>query len=201
MNISQERILIVGCGSIGSWVAYCLVSLGFDQDITVVDSDSVSPHNVGGQFIGKYVGDSKVKGFTDAIESTVKPLRFTGIKTICSRIEDSWQNINPPTLIISAVDSIETRRFLANRVQDAPIHLVDFRLSATKGTIIYAPPMPISDYIESLNASFLSDGCGIHSFLPVTWATIGIGLSHLIHGPTLKRIDVSPNVARTFIPA
>lgn len=63
---NPEKVLVGGCGGIGSWTTYFLASSGLD--VFVVDNDIVEPHNLGGQMFDiNQVGKLKVDAINDKI--------------------------------------------------------------------------------------------------------------------------------------
>lgn len=74
-NFEDKKILVVGCGAIGSKIVTSLIKLGL-ENITVYDFDKVEAHNIANQdFNINQIGMSKVnaiKDFATANEANIK---------------------------------------------------------------------------------------------------------------------------------
>ena len=126
----QEEVLIVGCGGVGSWLAYFLARANFKP--TVIDFDKVELHNLGGQMFNKKdIGLYK----TEAIKSIIQA--STGVSPN-TYIDKYGENLCPHfQFTFSCPDSIPTRKFifqewkknLDNKYGLKPI-LLDGRLEA-----------------------------------------------------------------------
>ena len=129
--VQSANILIVGAGGIGSWCALFLSRILENVSVTVMDYDIVDEYNMGGQFFNKScVGSSKVaalqKQITGHYGGNISPRynKFT---------EDI--NITGYNYIIAAVDNMDARRFIFNKVNYHQkigefISLIDGRLLA-----------------------------------------------------------------------
>ncbi|MFA7142581.1 MAG: ThiF family adenylyltransferase [Candidatus Dojkabacteria bacterium] len=74
-NFEDKKILVIGCGAIGSKIVTSLIKLGL-ENITVYDHDKVESHNIANQdFNINQIGMSKVnaiKDFATANEANIK---------------------------------------------------------------------------------------------------------------------------------
>jgi molybdopterin/thiamine biosynthesis adenylyltransferase len=115
---SQVGITIVGAGSIGSWVTLGLAKLGL-QSVTVWDFDKVEMHNSPNQIYSpRDNGKFKVEALTEIVED------LTGLKIEAypKKFPPSEYNLDYSKyqrhLIISAVDSMESREMIWSWLKD-----------------------------------------------------------------------------------
>mgnify|MGYP001570701865 CR=1 FL=1 len=107
----EVPILIIGAGGIGSWTTLALAKMGC-SNITVVDHDAVEIHNIPSQFYKEsQVNSPKVLALYDNIEEFTE----VNIHSHFLKFEEFWphkieKEIQDYKIIISAVDSLETRK-------------------------------------------------------------------------------------------
>lgn len=101
-NPSQEyTALVVGCGSIGSYVAFGLARMGFKK-VIVVDNDVVEAHNLPNQFFSE-IGIKSTISKVDALKITTdKLLNNNPIVIIKNKIE----NVIDAILINERIDVV-----------------------------------------------------------------------------------------------
>ena len=119
-----SKIHIYGAGSIGSHVAIGLAKIGI-KNISIYDFDEVEEANVPAQFYSFNSTGKKV----DEIAKIVK--EFTKIEIECNDLkigEDFKPDISLNSIHILALDNIETRKLLYNRLKDYPVWLIDGRI-------------------------------------------------------------------------
>ena len=125
----KQNIVVVGCGSTGSFTLLTLAKLGFNN-ITAIDFDKVDDINIPHQFYRfSDIGELKTK----AIKEIVKDFTGLEIKTIDKKIdsENKFLNnveINLNTTIIFCLDTIEARKLIYEEIKDMPIKLIDLRM-------------------------------------------------------------------------
>lgn len=110
-NIKDKKIILVGCGGIGSIVAELLVRGGF-KDITLIDSDLVDESNLQRQIfvendIGKLKTTALKKRLKDidskcSIDTFAEIINEKNIKQLCSK----------SNLIIETTDNFQTRKII-----------------------------------------------------------------------------------------
>lgn len=105
---NQPPIVIVGAGTIGSWTTLALAKMGL-RNITVVDNDTIEPHNIPNQFYKEHHTKEKVFALRDEVGE------YTG--TVISSLFQRFNlaamasaNPNNKAILISAVDNMETRK-------------------------------------------------------------------------------------------
>lgn len=129
-NVCKASVLIVGAGGIGSWVALNMARAGFN--VTIIDDDVISAHNIGGQlYRTSQIGESKV----DATSDIVKEFTGRDIVAIHGRFKENDLN-RFYNVVVSAVDNLTTRRELSRTCKRDDIPLfIDGRMSAESMTI------------------------------------------------------------------
>lgn len=103
-SLASKRVVIIGCGSIGSLVAKTLATAGVGT-MTFVDPQKLHWPNIGRHFLGaKYVGIEKAKGMEDELQANFPHLSFDHRVGRWEAVADSEADIlNAADLIVSAV--------------------------------------------------------------------------------------------------
>lgn len=100
----EQKIHIIGCGSVGSTVAENLARCGL-TNFVLYDFDEVEPHNIANQmFAQKHIGMSKVEALKDIL---------CEINPDCKDVKlepKGWQGKLVSGYVFLCVDSIEVRR-------------------------------------------------------------------------------------------
>lgn len=126
----EDRIHIVGCGSVGSTLAENMARVGLTK-FTLWDFDEVEPHNIVNQmFTQKHIGKPKVEALKDIILS-INPEAADDIQ-----IEPKgWKGKMLSGYIFLAVDNIELRKEIVERHFDSPYvkAVFDFRTLLESG--------------------------------------------------------------------
>lgn len=126
----DERIHIIGCGSVGSTLAENLARVGITK-FTLWDFDEVESHNIVNQmFTQEHIGRPKVEALRDIILS-INPEAADDIQ-----IEPKgWRGKMLSGYIFLAVDNIELRRKIVERHMDSPYvrAMFDFRTLLESG--------------------------------------------------------------------
>jgi len=117
-------IHILGVGGIGSWTALILAKMGA-LDITVYDDDVVEDHNVASQFYKEsQLGEEKTKALADNVSEQ------TGVKILPMPISGE-RNIKKGIVII-AIDSMERRHKIADKLEYSINWIIDGRMGGTQ---------------------------------------------------------------------
>lgn len=183
----KTNLIVVGCGSIGSFVILNLAKLGF-KNITAIDFDEVSIENIPNQFYRfEDIGKKKV----EQIKKIVKDFSGTEIKTIDRKIDDENKfldmvSIDLNTIIIFCLDNVQTRKRIYNEVKEMPIKICDVRVGG-EGYNIYVLDMDNetdkANYEKVLEMPTSEEPCGsksvIYNILAVASETCNL----------IKRID------------
>lgn len=121
---NDDRIHIIGCGSVGSTVAESLARCGVTK-FTLWDFDMVEPHNLANQmFRQKDVGASKVEALLDIL-CEINP----DIKDDAKLQAEGWKGQRLSGYVFLCVDNIDLRREIAEKHMDNPYikAMFDFR--------------------------------------------------------------------------
>lgn len=121
---NDDRIHIIGCGSVGSTVAENLARCGVTK-FTLWDFDLVEPHNLANQmFRQKDVGASKVEALLDIL-CEINP----DIKDDTKLQADGWKGQRLSGYVFLCVDNIDLRRAIVEQHLDNPYvkAMFDFR--------------------------------------------------------------------------
>ena len=109
-SLGEDRIHILGCGSVGSTIAELLVRNGLTK-LTLWDFDTVEPHNISNQmFRFCDIGKPKVEALRDILIS-INPDAEADIK-LCP---DGWQGKTLSGYLFLCIDNIDIRRALVEK--------------------------------------------------------------------------------------
>jgi molybdopterin/thiamine biosynthesis adenylyltransferase len=184
----KTRIIVVGCGSVGSLTILTLAKLGFKQ-IVAIDYDVVEPVNIPNQFY-RFSDISKLK--VEAIKDIVKDFTGTEIAIINRKIDEENKfidivGIDLNTIVVFALDNIESRALIYNELKDIPsMKIIDVRVGGQGSNIYFIDLENKSDkkkYETLLEQPTNDDACGnkfvIYNLLYVASETCNI----------IKRLD------------
>lgn len=109
------RIVVLGAGSLGSFITLNLAKLGF-SDIVVYDYDKVEKHNIPNQFYRvEDIGEYKV----DALKDMIKSFADIEIQTYAVMVEEKTIiNHTLNTIYLLTFDTLEQRKMFFNKVKD-----------------------------------------------------------------------------------
>ncbi len=90
-NLAGKRILLVGCGTIGSFLAQQLAQCGAgskEGELTLVDADRLYPANLGRHLLGApYLYELKASACSEFIKEQLPPLNIRALTTYAEGIE------------------------------------------------------------------------------------------------------------------
>lgn len=146
---NNHHVLVVGAGSIGSYVTFCLARMGVKK-ITVVDFDTVSSHNLPNQFFSEALSTSEALLKTVVLKETIKlmiPSMDIEIKPVSYNEFIADQNSPSFAAIFVCVDQMLAREqiYKTETRMKTPL-LIDVRAGGLFGNIY-------SIYLPSTNAS------------------------------------------------
>lgn len=127
-KFTDVQVIIIGAGSVGSFVTFTLAKMGLNR-ITVYDDDVVEEHNIPNQlYTPNDVGKPKVF----ALSKLITDLCWIGITPINHKFDImDAQDIVPSAIVISAVDNMEARRSIwANIRSNTRLLYIDTRVGA-----------------------------------------------------------------------
>ena len=110
-NQTTQRVNIIGCGALGSWVAFILLKMGFNN-IYVYDFDTIEEHNIPNQlFREQQIGIPKVDALRDIYEEFFDDTTDQNRLTILNRRLDE-SNCQIGGLTLCCVDTMAGRKEL-----------------------------------------------------------------------------------------
>lgn len=184
---------VYGAGTTGSWTAQTLCRMGF-ENVRIIDFDKVESHNLPAQFHVNTPGVSKV-------EAVAAAMKLLGLPEPKHRVNGRAEN-NPPrrgAVVISCFDNFEARKVIAKAAAGAAIHrLIDMRMGLESGSALFAGPMTLDRYVETLNVETVPElGCGKRALAPTGLALVGCTLSHWL-ACERDGIDPQPRIDWVF---
>mgnify|MGYP002623526067 FL=1 len=115
-RVAQQRIIVFGCGGVGSWCIEALVRSGF-RHITLVDFDRVSPSNINRQLMATQstVGQVKVEAMRRHLLD-INPEADIVIRneTYCADTAETFP-LDDYDYVIDAIDSLPDKQLLIER--------------------------------------------------------------------------------------
>ncbi|MEA4929489.1 MAG: ThiF family adenylyltransferase [Candidatus Limiplasma sp.] len=147
---SKMKCLLIGCGSIGGYLANELISAGFD-DITFVDDDSLKEENIYRHILGSdYIDINKANALERYFKKRI-PHLITHAKGVDIRqlIEDSVIDFDDYDLILSATGNHNVNRWINKEVHFRDIDVPVF--------YVWNEPLDIGCHAAVISASY--DGC------------------------------------------
>ena len=126
-EISQhvsKRVLLIGCGSIGSYFANELVKAGF-ENITLVDKDLLCAENIYRHFLGiEYVDKYKAEALKNYFDKNIPNLSIVSkVQCIYELVQDEAIDFSDYDLVVSAVGDPNLNRFLNQFIRQKSINV------------------------------------------------------------------------------
>lgn len=130
-----DSVLVIGCGSIGSYHAYSLARMGV-PNITVVDYDTVEEHNLPNQFFSEIGLSGQIYKVDALVKTTSMMLQKNPIKGVIGRAEHLINQLaskNRFKVISITVDSMAARKSIYNEIKkstyvDTDVCIIDGRV-------------------------------------------------------------------------
>ena len=119
------QILLIGCGSIGSYLCNELVRAGWSK-ITIVDKDNLYPENIYRHLLGlEYVGQNKAQALCQFFDNNLPELNIKPLSDDATELIGESIELDEYDIIISAVGDHKFNRWLnqtiiANEI-DTPV--------------------------------------------------------------------------------
>ena len=123
--LKDKKVLVFGCGGVGSYVIEGLVRTGVANFI-IVDNDTVSKSNINRQIIATLdtIGKSKVEVTKERILSINKDAKVTAFNTFI--LEDTIDNIdfNNVDYVIDCIDTISGKIAIIKKAKELNIPVI-----------------------------------------------------------------------------
>lgn len=192
LELRSRPILIVGCGTIGSWAAHTMLRMGFEK-VLVCDFDKFESHNGPAQMLSVRAGGAdKVEALESAQAALGLPAPVTGVGKWppADGEEPKWARRrvakealrDPGLVVVAAADTVEGRRAIAEDARKRGVRrLIDFRMGPEGGAVLFVGEraMDWGDYMKSLEVEFVEEPtCGRRAMLTTGLALVGMGLGY-----------------------
>jgi molybdopterin/thiamine biosynthesis adenylyltransferase len=161
---NKPKVMVVGLGSIGSYVALGLQKS--EYKLVLVDFDVVEKANLNVQLYGNHqIGDTKASALRNILYDVFNSKNEIEIHE--AKFEDCYERISKVPFIFLCVDSIDARKKITNiiRKEFNPTVFIDCRSGGgyyELYTIINNNEDQWKEYKESLKGDFLDLECGFH---------------------------------------
>jgi molybdopterin/thiamine biosynthesis adenylyltransferase len=133
---NNQRVTIIGAGAIGSRVFSALVELGLTK-ITVIDFDTVAPHNLANQIFGAAdVGKLKVEACRDWYQTKTGFKAPNIMEFIDAKIPS--KNVDVKGTVFLLTDSMESRQDIFENVlrgNSEVYRVIEVRMASTHGNV------------------------------------------------------------------
>lgn len=143
----NHKVVIIGCGAIGSFLTLSLVKMGLNR-VEVFDHDKVDTVNMSNQFFRfKDIGTNKA----EALKSLVKD--FTNVDIMCNNVkfDETYGTKLKDAIVISAVDSMEARKLIMDlAAKHGAQYVIDPRMAAETYAQYAYPPKDFDKYAKTL---------------------------------------------------
>ncbi|UCF08795.1 MAG: ThiF family adenylyltransferase [Thermoplasmata archaeon] len=162
-KLRRARALVVGAGALGNEIAKNLAWLGFGE-ITIVDYDDIEFSNVSrGLFEEEDIGKNKAQVLAERIGRNSP---YAKVKAVASRVEEADEELLESQVILSALDNMPTRVWLASFAVKCGIPLIDGGIKEFQGRVqTYLPGkaclacnIPMDRYAEIMELSNPCEG-------------------------------------------
>ncbi len=159
-------VTLIGAGGIGSPTALALTKMGI-TNLSVYDDDEIDNHNIPNQLYKlNGVGQPKVECLKELC------LDFSGVEITANKKRFDLDGTNLSGIVISAVDSMESRIEIWNLIKFKPLvtHYIDSRMAAEIAVMYTICPTNLSDikmYEENLfpDEESVETRCTEHSII------------------------------------
>lgn len=113
IRLSDKRVLVIGCGSIGGYLIEQLAKSGI-RDIQIVDDDILSEENIFRHVLGmQYINRYKSEALCDYLKKNIPKINIIGIQeSIEEALYDKSIDLDGYDLVISAIGNHNTNRWL-----------------------------------------------------------------------------------------
>ena len=134
-SLQSKKIVIIGCGGLGSSLAYALGSSGIGE-IHLVDFDEVSVHNIHRQIAFKTGDEGKFKAniVKESIESRCP---YVTVYAHIGRLEDFIAQKITVDLIIDATDNLPTRALIDSYAKEVKTPWLYGSVEAFNGQVCF----------------------------------------------------------------
>jgi len=176
-KFNDVRFHVIGAGAVGSYTALILGKMGA-QEITIYDPDRVEETNISNQL---YKHDDIGKNKVDVLESLLKEHTETEIR----KVPQKFNNLVSHGIVISAVDSMESRKDIWDNIKDQRFKLyIDSRMGGLTGVVypVYPGDSSFDQKLEGTRVDLPCTGRGISYTSSGISSFIGILVKKFLNG-------------------
>ena len=201
----QDRIHLIGCGSVGSCVAELLARFGF-KNVSLYDFDVVEEHNLANQmFTTKNLYKPKVDGIYERWID-INPEAVDGLKVY----PEGWKGHKLSGYVFLCVDNIELRRKIVeeNKYNMNIKGMFDFRTALTDAqhyAADWSKQKDIEAFLDTMDFTHEEaeknvpvSACKVSlCVMPTVWSVAMDGVVNFINFLTTKKLEKAM-IARPF---
>ena len=155
----RPSVVIVGCGGTGAFLAesICRLFTGRPAEITLIDHDTVEPHNLLRQaFFQEDVGNYKSKALATRLSKAYnRPIGYSILPFTPKSNIPQLEQYSSNTILIGCVDNADARRAMDHAISRHPAWLIDAGNGFTWGQILIGNGSPNVKY----DSAFKDDTC------------------------------------------
>lgn len=194
MAYADKTVALIGVGTIGSNLAHLLARM--QVPMLLYDHDTVEEHNLATQTYGMAdIGRSKAEVVTEQI-SLIHP------DAKVSFFAEKYKPKEKADLIISAVDSLDARRSIANMLIKGKLMtpVIDGRVGAEQAEVYYFPSA--KEWLEQLPEKGDTDPCGARFTAYTAYICAGLmanNVKRFLMGQKIQERIIYDAATSTFI--
>ncbi len=124
-NISNKRVIVFGCGGVGSYVIEGLVRAGI-KNIDIVDKDIVDETNINRQIIATVdtIGKYKVEVEKERILSINPKANINTFKITFGETNSNLIDFSKYNYVVDAIDDIKAKIEIIKRAKEANVNII-----------------------------------------------------------------------------
>jgi molybdopterin/thiamine biosynthesis adenylyltransferase len=173
----QSVVTVIGCGGLGGYVIEELARLGVGR-IVAIDPDHFEEHNLNRQILATIanLGTAKVLAAADRVAEINPAVSLVPLQMAFSA-ENGRELLHSSTVVVDALDNLETRRALVEVCKDLGVSLVHGAIAGWYGQVItQRPGQDISGYFSGAGQQVkgVETELGNPSFTPATVASLQV---------------------------
>lgn len=128
-QIKKRKVLICGCGGVGSFVAEALCRSGLGY-LTLLDYDKVEPSNLNRQLMSDKHNIGQIK--TEALKKRLEDVSDTKIDTINAFVDDNFELDKDYDYVVDCIDTLTSKFTLVKKCHSAGIPVLSSLGSARR---------------------------------------------------------------------
>lgn len=144
-RMRKAKIIIFGCGGVGSWTAETLARTGF-ADITLVDADNIVPSNINRQLpaLNSTIGRSKVDALRQRLLDISPGAHIEAIQSLYTADTADKFHLEQYDYIFDAIDSLSDKALLILRATAAMASTPTVKFYSSMGAALKLDPSRIA---------------------------------------------------------